>query len=384
MTTHFFRTGFLTVLITFCILAVATLSFAGVPTEVPINKSVILNFNKPAERISVTNPAIADVVLITPRQVQINGLTAGSTSLLVWEKGETSPGFFDIDVFVEEKLAPPAPVIPTKQVLLQVKVAQVDKTSLKKLGMGFLFKGNDAAGFISPLASPDGGLGNIGSGDGIGSFDPLDIFQAGIVHFPSGIGAVLQALATKGYAKILAEPNLLVKSGLKGKLMAGSRIPYTIVSNTGGESTSTIQYIDVGVKLNFAPVVKDDGTIALKIDPAEVSSIAGVLEVNGYPIIDTRTVSTDVELKDGESLIMAGLLQEEQIKTMSKIPLIGDIPILGALFRSTQNDLAEKELVFFITPKLITATPPGTVTELPTDKKLTSEEERELQWVPTN
>jgi pilus assembly protein CpaC len=369
-------------------MAIATVCFAGVPTEVPVNKSVILNFNKPAERISVTNPAIADIVLITPRQVQVNGLKAGATSLLVWEKGESSPAFFDIEVFAE--LPPPPPAVATKQVLLQVKVAQVDKTSLKQLGMGFLIKGNDASGFISPIATPDGGIGAADrNGDAsvlraLGAFDPLDAFQAGIVHFPSGIGAVLQALATKGYAKILAEPNLLVKSGLKGKLHAGSRIPYSIVTTTGGESNQTIEYIDVGVKLEFDPVVMDDGTIALKINPAEVSTIAGVLEVNGYPIIDTRTVSTDVELKDGESLIMAGLLQEEQIKSMSKIPLIGDIPILGALFRSTQNELREKELVFFITPKLITPTPPGTKTELPSDKELTEEEERELQWVPTH
>jgi pilus assembly protein CpaC len=138
----------------------------------------------------------------------------------------------------------------------------------------------------------------------------------------------------------------------------------------------------VGVKLFFNPEVMDNGMIRLKIDPAEVSSIAGTLAVNGYPIIDTRSAKTNVELKDGESLIIGGLLSEEAINTMSKIPILGDIPILGALFRSTQKDIKEKELVFFITPKLMKPTPPGVKTELPTDKRPTEQEEKELRWIP--
>jgi pilus assembly protein CpaC len=113
-----------------------------------------------------------------------------------------------------------------------------------------------------------------------------------------------------------------------------------------------------------------------------VSNVAGTLEVNGYPIIDIRSVKTHAELKDGESLVLAGLLSESTIKTMSKIPLIGDIPILGALFRSTNSDIAEKELVFFITPKIVTPMAPGVKQELPTDKPLTPEQENELKWMP--
>ena len=118
------------------------------------------------------------------------------------------------------------------------------------------------------------------------------------------------------------------------------------------------------------------------IEPAEVSSIAGTLAVNGYPIIDTREIRTNVQLKDGESLILGGLLQEEAVKTMSKIPLLGDIPILGALFRSSQNDLTEKELVFFITPKVVKPNAPGHQPQLPTDEPITPEEEKEFKWIP--
>ena len=192
---------------------------------------------------------------------------------------------------------------------------------------------------------------------------------------------MIQALTTKNLAKVLAEPNLLVKSGQKGEFLAGSKIPYTTLVSTGGTSTTSIVFETVGVKLNFAPVVMENGNIALNIDPAEVSSIAGTLQVNGYPIIDTRTIRTFAELKDGESLVLAGLLDEEHIKTMSKVPILGDIPILGALFRSTQDDLKEKELVFFITPKVVKPMAPDTKFELPTDKS-TKDLEKELNWIP--
>jgi pilus assembly protein CpaC len=284
------------------------------------------------------------------------------------------------------------------QVLLQVKVAQVDKTSLKKLGISAIVKGTKAEGFTNLVGAPkstttssssggtdtitNGSTGITGTGPGLGSFDPLDAFSAGVSYFPAGIGTVLQALTTKGLAKILAEPNLLVKSGEEGNFLAGSRIPYSVVISTGGAATTSIVFETVGIKLKFKPEGKENGVIALKIDPAEVSSIAGTLAVNGYPIIDTRDVRTSVELRDGESLVLAGLLQDEQIKSMSKIPMLGDIPILGALFRSTQNDIKEKELVFFITPQIIKPTPPGMETELPTDQELDPDEAKELDWMP--
>jgi pilus assembly protein CpaC len=448
--------------------------FAGIQTNVAVNKSILLNLNKSASRISVANPAIAEFLLLSPRQIQLNGIALGTTNLIVWEKGESKPIFFDVKVggdasSIETMIHEMAPndninvefandtvvltgtakneqtikkaveiaaayspgssvtttitekdgIKTTKtntsakvidhiiidqpnQVLLQVKVAQVDKTSLKKLGISGMIKGQTAEGFMNLIGAPNGGatsstnatgngstVSQVGSGNGIsgnvlglGSFNPLDTFQLGVSYFPAGIGAVIQALSTKGLAKILAEPNLLVKTGERGEFRAVSKIPYTVLENTGGSSTSTIVFEEVGIKLFFNPEVLDNGLIRLKIDPAEVSSIAGTLAVNGYPIIDTRSANTNVELKDGESLIIAGLLDEETVNTMSKIPILGDIPFIGALFRSTQKDIREKELVFFITPKLIKATAPGVKTELPTDRHPTPAEEKELRWVP--
>lgn len=445
--------------------------FAGIPTQVAVNKSILLNLNKPASRISVANPAIAEFLLLSPRQIQLNGIALGTTNLIVWEKGEAKPIFFDVKVggdasSIEAMIRDMAPndninvefandtvvltgtatneqtikkaveiaaayspgssvsttitekegIKTTKtdttakvinhiiidlpnQVLLQVKVAQVDKTSLKKLGISGMIKGKTGEGFMNLIGAPNGNISGIetrssststtgssstaSSGDtGLGSINPLDVFTFGVSYFPSGIGAVINALTTKGLAKVLAEPNLLVKTGERGEFRAVSRIPIQVVEFTGGGATPTIVFEEVGIKLFFNPEVLDNGLIRLRIDPAEVSSITGTLAVNGYPIIDTRSAKTNVELKDGESLIIAGLLSEETINTMSKVPLLGDIPFLGALFRSTQKDIKEKELVFFITPKLLKPTGPGIKTELPTDIHPTPAEEKELRWVP--
>jgi len=453
-------------------------AFGGIPTQVPVNKSILLNLKNPAVRVSMANPAIAEFLLLSPRQIQLNGTAVGTTNLIVWEKGGVKPIFFDIRVtgdaaVVESMIREMAPndaitvdyandtiilggraaneqtikkaveiaaayapggttsttitevggikvtksdTTATKvvnhiviehpnQVLLQVKVAQVDKTSLKKLGISGIIKGQTAEGFMNLIGAPTGsavapttsaivggssvltqspavGTGIAGNVLGLGAFNPLDMFQFGVSYFPAGIGAVIQALNTKGLAKILAEPNLLVRTGERGEFRAVSKIPYSVLQTTGGSSTTTIVFEEVGIKLFFNPEVMANGMIRLSIDPAEVSSIAGTLAVNGYPIIDTRSAKTNVELRDGESLVIAGLLDEETINTMSKIPILGDIPILGALFRSTQKDIKEKELVFFITPKLMRPTAPGVKTELPTDRHPTEQEEKELRWIP--
>ena len=450
MNFHYLRILMLSVQMTFLLLLNAGTVLGGVPTTVVVNKSVLLTLKSPARLVTITDPEIIAIPDPSQRkQLLINGKKIGSTNLIVWEENVEKPTFFDVQVvgdrdIIESQIKEYAPndniavqyardtvilsgtakneqtvkkaediakayaakvlnhiaIDAPQQVLLQVKVAQVDKTSLKKLGISFLVKGATAEGFSNLVGAPSsatttttsggtttsssfsGTPGIAGSGTGIGSFNPLDVFQAGVSYFPGGIGAVLQALSTKGLAKILAEPNLMVKSGQEGNFFAGSEIPYSVLVSTGGASTSSIIFKSVGVKVVFKPEVLENGLISLKIDPAEVSSIAGTLAVNGYPIIDTRDVRTSVELKDGESLVLAGLLQEETIKNMSKIPLLGDIPILGALFRSTQNDLTEKELVFFITPKIVRPTAPGVPTLLPTDQELTPDEEQEFHWMP--
>ena len=300
-----------------------------------------------------------------------------------------------------------------QQVILEIKVAQINKTKLKELGLSWLAKEKNYE-ITSPglFASPDGRIGasatisgtststtinpftgapetvttattTTGVGPGLGSFDVASLSpQIAITHFSSGVAAILRALQEKGFGKILAEPNLAVRSGEEGKFHVGQRIPIQTV--TGIPPTVSITYEDVGIRLNFAPEVLETGAIRLKIDPAEVSSVARFITFQGIiaPEIDTRTVNTSVDLREGESLILAGLLSEEMKKNIQKIPLLGDIPILGALFRNTRDELSETELAFFITPKLVKPIAPGVKTPLPTDSRPTPDEEREFQWIP--
>lgn len=277
-----------------------------------------------------------------------------------------------------------------QQVLLEVKVAQVNKSKLKDIAFGATFlnqnmeaiMGIDQWPFLRDRVLFGTGITEPNSTTG---YDvATKPFNIGVAHWPSGISAVLQALSSKGYAKILAEPNLTVRSGEHGNFHVGTRFPIQTVVGAGGDATVSIQYEEVGIRINFAPVVLENGIIQLKVDPAEVSNITDIIRLQNFvaPVVDARTVQTSVDLREGESLVLAGLLSEETKKNIKKVPILGDVPILGALFRQTDDELRETELVFFITPKLVKATPKGAQPELPKGMKLSPAEEREFNWVP--
>lgn len=288
-----------------------------------------------------------------------------------------------------------------QQILLEVRVAQIDKSKMHQFGLSAMLKGPSAEGFSNLVGAPSGqsttagvlvptgiqtkSTGIVGDVPGLGSFASLNTFQLGVSYFTGGAGAVLKALEEQQFAKVLAEPNLVVRSGEEGRFLVGTKVPVQVVTGTVGSQTVSIQYEQIGIKLNFKPEVLDTGVIRLKIDPAEVSNIAQLQVLAGNliaPVIDTREISTSVDLRDGESLILAGLLSEEMKKNIRKVPLLGDIPILGALFRSTTDELNKNELAFFITAKLVKPIPSGVKTELPAERQMTPEEEKSLKWIP--
>lgn len=422
------------------VLGLAAVASATVPVEVMVGKGTVITLTAPAERVSIADPSVAELMVVSPTELLLNGKRVGTTSLIAWDtRGKRT--FFDLTVFGDldtlrrqiSELAPDSKVVvetagdsiflkgevrrddtakrigeiskayaakvinliqtsSAQQVLLQVKVAQINKTKLKELGVGMLAKGEDAEGMAGTSVVPgttDPGIGGDAGttvtpgleGYNFTNFTP----QLAASYFKGGVTAFLQALDSRGLGKILAEPNLVVRSGEKGEFLAGARIPVQQVTGTGSTATVSISYEEVGVKLNFAPVVLDNGLINLKIDPAEVSSISQYVSIGGFavPQIDTRTVSTSVDLREGESLILAGMLSEEAKRNMQKIPLLGDIPILGALFRSTSDELTQTELAFFITPTLVRALPAGSPSpELPGEKQLSTREDRALSWIP--
>jgi pilus assembly protein CpaC len=470
----------------FIILLFASVAFAAIPVKVTVGKGTVITLKEPSKRVSLADPSVADLNLISPTEIVLNGKKVGATNLIVWDK-RGKPTFFDIAVVasmgcgdtraLEEHIKEFAPdsdikaecegellvlrgttknrytckrdkeplvtrrdeksmvdVIETQekdtcvetftkieqlarfyapkvlnlvtipeaeQIILEVRVAQIDKTKLKELGLSYFLKGKSAEAFSNLVGAPSaqttsiigaGGTvtttsglqGIAGNQPALGSFTPLDTFQLGVSYFPGGVGAVLKALTSKGLAKILAEPNLVVRSGERGDFLVGSEIPIQTVSGVGGNLTPSITFKQVGIKIDFAPEVLESGAIRLRIDPAEVSNIQQFINLSGIlaPIIDTRTVKTSVDLKEGESLILAGLLSDQMKKNMSKIPILGDIPILGALFRSTSDQLTKTDLAFFITPKLVKPIAPGVKPELPGEKPLTPREESRYEWIP--
>lgn len=457
--------------------------FAAIPAEVVLGRSTIMSLKSPVIRVTLASPDIADVLLISPKQLQINGLKIGKTSLILWEEGNEKPNFYELEVkgdqaTIEQQMKELSPndnitvkfasdtviisgtvardqtkikaeeiakafapkvlnhiqMAEPLQVLLQVKVAQVDRTSLKNLGVKALVKAGTenvnpdrvsvfgAAGTDGSQASNVFSMMNTVAPNNLMPFSPA--VELGVSYLKGGIGAKLTALVDKGYAKILAEPNLLVKSqppiktGVKvgastgagdkqtcsgdegyACFLAGRQYPY--ISGYDANNRPLYGFKDVGIKLVFHAEVQENGLIKLRITPASVSSFVEGSNA-GNLVTDIREVNTEVELGDSQSLVLAGLLQEEAIKTMSKIPLLGDIPILGALFRSTSDDLKEKELVFFVTPTIVKPVKTGIDTkfiakegekyELPgakppigmteSDLKIAPDQEKDFKWMP--
>jgi len=370
-----------------------SLAQMAIPTEIQVGKSQIISVKKPISKISVASQEIADVDVMSPTQVIVFGKTAGSTNLVILdETGQTS--FFEVVV---------RPAIQSKQVLLQVKVAEVDRSGLKELGLNFstlqkdgsiLSGGASYGGQVSPPAVLSGTTGFSGqsASSGLPGVTLAESVSAAVLRFTpnNGTAAVLKALSDKGLITTLAEPNMVVRSGEKGHFLAGGRFPIPVVQGggggAGGVATVTVQYEQFGVRLDMSPVAFDDGRISLLIDPAEVSSLdfANAVTISGFhiPAVTTREVHTTVDLQENETLILAGLISNEESRNISKIPLLGDIPILGALFRSTRFQKKETELMIFITPKIIQPLAAGTEVTYPGKEPPSKEELKEFRWIP--
>jgi pilus assembly protein CpaC len=234
-------------------------------------------------------------------------------------------------------------VAGSQQVMLEARIAEVSRNSLKDLGIRTaLLDNNGKWGFNSglPLTGAFGALAYLDTGS---PFDNLSI--------------TLQALEKKGLAKTLAEPNLVALSGQEANFLAGGEIPIPVAQAAGLASTITVEYKEFGVGLRFTPTVIDRDRIHLKllsevsaIDPSNAFSIGSGISV---PAISTRRAGTAVELGDGQSFAIAGLMQSNMKNAISQFPLLGNIPVLGTLFRSTDFQRDESELVIIVTARLV-------------------------------
>ena len=366
-----------------------------------VGKSQILNFDTPVKRISLADPNLADIVILSSKQLMVNGKKTGSTSLIFWGK-DNVPVFYnlvirqDVDEFLKavDYIAPNEDISiifndngavlsgkvsttatrnkikelakayninlvdmaesATKQVLLEVKVAEVTKNFTRNLGTGFTI-GSDAKN--QHISSMNGSATNV-----VGKISRV-VVDNGVKYIfadKSGNFAIdLQAAELKGDAQILAEPKLLAVDGEEASFNVGSEVP--VPSNMGQYGQIAYEFKKTGVILNFTPTIMEKtNRIKLKLAPevSEIDRSSGVMDTQNAVVIPgfkTRKVETTVELMDGETLIIAGLLNNSSSKTNNQVPLLGDIPVIGVLFKTIEDKKNDTELMIFITPKIVDA-----------------------------
>ena len=370
-------------------------------------KSIVLRSAIPVKRVSIANPEIADLILISPKEIYITGKTAGTTNLTFWQNKEIV-AIFDLNVeydvaVLKQKMYQILPmekdlrVISTNdsitlagkisttsklsqalalasayapkgkvqnmlqvggvhQVMLEVRVAEISKSTMKRLGVNFAYTGSSGEFGIS-LLSGLAGIADAGSG-GLPGAIGLDLSPAVNALFRFNYGAatwtwLIDALEEDGLVKILAEPTLITLSGQPANFLAGGEFPVPVPQGLG---TVAIEYKTFGVGLSFTPMVLSEDKINIQVTP-EVSELdfSTAIRLEGFttPGISTRRASTTVELGDGQSFAIAGLLRDSVRSGISKYPLLGDIPIIGVLFQSKEFQRNETELVIIVTPHLV-------------------------------
>jgi pilus assembly protein CpaC len=379
--------------------------------KITAGRSTVLPTEFDITRIAITDPKIADAVVVQPREILVDGKTAGTVSLIIWGAGQRKQYDIVVDIGVpvlEQQLKALFPgedirvnvndealilsgavssntimlraaeiaaassgklkvinmlQLPggneSQQVMLQVRFAEVNRSALKELGLSLVANRVDWAGrtttgqFSAPVVNQDTTIFS----------DFLNIF---FFSKREGIGGVLKMLETKGYFQSLAEPNLIAYNNQEASFLAGGEFPVPIVQ--GNSNAVTVQFKEFGVRLTFKPTIAGD-VIRLHVRP-EVSALdfQNGITLSGFriPALTTRRAETEVELRDGQSFAIAGLLNNISQLTGQQIPWLRSIPIIGNFFKSKSDRAERTELMVLITPRLVRALDPDEVPPLPT------------------
>jgi pilus assembly protein CpaC len=383
--------------------------------HVTAGRSTVVPTDFDVTRIAVTNPEIADAVVVQPREVLVDGKKPGTVSLILWSSTQRKqydivvepaisgleqqlqalfPGE-DIAVSVSEEAivlsghvsstsvmlraaeiatasASKAKIInmlqvpggsESQQVMLQVRFAEVNRRALTELGLNLFVNRERFAArsttqqFAAPTFDDE-------KPNGLVFSDFLNLF---FFDRKEGIGGVLRALQQRGGFQSLAEPNLIAYNGQEASFLAGGEFPVPVVQ-AGSTNAVTIVFKEFGIRLNFKPTIAGD-LIRLKVRP-EVSTLdfANGVTLQGFriPALTSRRAETDVELRDGQSFAIAGLLDNIRQNDSAAIPILSKLPILGNIFKSKAERAEETELMVLITPRLIRALNPDEVPPLPT------------------
>jgi pilus assembly protein CpaC len=254
-----------------------------------------------------------------------------------------------------------------EQVLLQIRVAEVDRTLAKELGFNLLFRPTIDGGMYRVFT----GTGGSGLADVTSPADSLsNIFFSTPGAIPKFM-ATIRALEDKGAFKMLAEPNLIVANGDKGKFHVGGEFPVVVAGGIGAAAAASVTYKPYGVQLNFEPKITPTGEIYIKLfqEVSEIDFANGVV-ISGFtiPAVKQRKSETGLQLADGQTFVLAGILSNKTTKKITKIPLLGDIPILGALFRTVSYLNDETELLVMVTPKIVRPLNKDEIPLLPTER----------------
>lgn len=385
----------------------------AVAVNVLVGQSRVINFDKPVGRFSVSNPEIAEAVLVTPDQVVVNGKAFGQVNFIAWEQSGNEYLVFDVYVRANLSLIDSqiralfpkddirlsqangsvvlsgsvadaktagqvqsvveaagfktvnmlaSPVKSATQIQLSVRVAEVSRNRMKDLGTSFTYQGAPGrggylnsglgpSGLSNPPSQPSPICPGCGIIQGALSSPALNLLLMG-----GNSLAMLRALTTEGAVRELAEPNIIAMDGQEASFLAGGEFPIPVVQSDGSRTSVTIVFKEYGVRLKFKPTIIDEDHIRLELMP-EVSTIdfSNGVKFDGFviPGLSTRRASTGVELRDGQSFALAGLLDNREIKTMSEVPLLSQIPILGNLFKSKSFQKNETELMFIITANVV-------------------------------
>ena len=375
---------------------------------ITVGESRLVKTELPTLRVSVTKPKTADVQVLTPYQVMIQGLNVGSTDVIIWSKDEDDIQHWKIRVVMDvstyaEKLKELFPhsslqishsdetlivkgllrsteqviqlrdyldkaevkyvdmtsVAGVQQVQLQVRVAEVSRTLLRVLGINAFYTGPDYFG-ASRIGSSGGGalVPSIGVAPQAGNsgVTPGDLISI-IAGVPgSNFEAFIQTLAENQYLKMLANPTLVALSGEEANFLAGGEFPIPVVQGGGEGGTSiSIEYREYGVRLAFRPIVLGDGTIRLYVAPevSELTDVGVIIEGYSVPSLLIRKAETTLELKSGQTFAMAGLIKNDVESIRSRVPGVSNLPVLGPLFRSIRYKEKETELVVLVTVALV-------------------------------
>lgn len=340
-------------------------------------KSIVLNYPEKIVTVSLANEDIADVVSVTPTELVIIGKEVGVTSLIVWGESKRHTMY---DIKVDR-------AISGQQVVLEVQVAEVNKSALSEYGLDFLMVDSDPSHikrgdkilgtYAGQVTSPDPESRNLFAQDGI----------TGVIKWLGDkreFSTIIKALQQKGDLTLLANPQLICLSGEEASFLVGGEVPVPIAhtATAAGAPSVSIEWKEYGVRLDFLPTIVDTNLINLKITP-EVSSLdwANAVSFAGWdiPALRTRKADATVELNSGQSVVLGGLLSTEETKTIKRVPILGHIPIINFFFSKKEATKSETELLIIVSPRIISSIAEEKIPPLPGQEQEESEVEQQEQ-----